>query len=98
MSSPEDPHSPAPPTRLERVLAALGRGLSRRPWTVLALLAISIVPSIWLASGLTVRSSFLDLLPPDRPAVRQLEDVLDRAQVTTPVSYTHLTLPTILLV
>ncbi|WP_236604854.1 efflux RND transporter permease subunit [Sandaracinus amylolyticus] len=73
------------PSSLERALARLGRVTHRHPWAIVLVLLASMVPAGWLASGLSIRSSFLDLLPADRPAVRQLHDVLDRAQVTSNV-------------
>lgn len=72
-------------SRLERALSRVGRLTHRHPWLVVLALVGSLIPAGWLASGLSIRSSFLELLPEDRPAVRQLHDVLDRAQVTSNV-------------
>lgn len=70
---------------LARALAWLGRQTFRHPWAVLAFLLVSLVPAGWLASGLEVRSSFLDLLPDERPAVRELHQVLEHTQASSSV-------------
>ncbi len=70
---------------LERWLSAVGRVAHRRAgWIVLVGLA-SLLPAGWLAMGVEVRSSFLDLLPPEDQAVVQLREVLAHARSTSDV-------------
>jgi predicted RND superfamily exporter protein len=70
---------------LSRALAKLGRVTYQYPWFILGFLLITLIPSLILASGLTVRSSFLELLPEERPAVRELHEVLEHTHATSQV-------------
>ena len=70
---------------LERWLAVLGRLAYHRAGWIVAVGLLSLLPAGWLALGVEVRSSFLDLLPPDDPAVIQLREVLDHARSTSDV-------------
>ena len=61
----------------QRALRGLGRLAYRRPGWLLILVTITLAPTGWLASQLTLRSSFLDLLPEDREPVRQTNRVIE---------------------
>lgn len=74
------------PDRLERALGHLGRLAHQRARLFLTIFLVSIVPLGLYARGLTVRSSFLDLLPRSEPPVAQLEDVLEHARSTSDVA------------
>jgi hypothetical protein len=74
---------------LPTLLARLGAVQVRRPWLVLGLVLLSLVPAAWLASGLTLRSSFSELLPDDKPSViekRRNEGRLTAASTLTVVA------------
>ncbi len=88
MSETREPPSPdsRPDSRLERLLAALGRFVHRRAGLVVALLLASLVPTGWLASRLDIRASFLDLLPEDEPPVQQLGTVLEHARSASDIA------------
>jgi uncharacterized protein len=45
----------------------------RRPYLVIAVILLSLVPAIWIASSLTLETSFTELLPENYPAVRDLK-------------------------
>jgi predicted RND superfamily exporter protein len=67
------------------LLRAIGRLATRRPGLVLAMLAASWAVSLYLASGLEVRASFIELLPQDaRPSV-ELREVLEHSRTTSDV-------------
>jgi predicted RND superfamily exporter protein len=75
-----------PEGALERALAALGRAIHRRPWTVVLALLLSLAPTGWLAMQLEVRASFLDLLPQDAPPVQQLHTVLEHSRSASDIT------------
>lgn len=67
------------------LLRAIGRLATQRPGVVLAILAVSSCVSLYLASGLEVRASFIELLPQDaRPSV-ELREVLAHSRTTSDV-------------
>jgi uncharacterized protein len=51
---------------------------TRRPLLVIALALLSLLPSLWLVSGLELRNSFGELLPDDKPSVIELRRVNKR--------------------
>jgi predicted RND superfamily exporter protein len=61
-----------------RLLEALGRATVRRPWHFVVAALLSFVPALLLASRLKLESSFIELLSPADPEVRDLEQVLDK--------------------
>lgn len=77
-SHPPPPARPA--TWLARLLDALAGVQLRAPWLVIALVAATLVPSIWLARSLELRSSLSELLPDDKPSVLELQRVKDRLE------------------
>lgn len=65
---------------------------TRRPLLVIALALLTLLPSLWLASGLELRSSFGELLPDDKPSVIELRRVNQRlpsASTLTVVGESH---------
>jgi len=71
--------------RLDRVLTSIGSMCHRYPWWIVGIGALSLIVSGFFASELEVKSSFLDLLPPDEQPVRELREVLDHARSTSDV-------------
>ncbi len=61
-----------------RLLGALAEASVKRPWWFLAAALLSFVPAITLASKLSLKSSFIDLLSQDDPEVQDLNLVLDK--------------------
>ncbi|MCC6644120.1 MAG: MMPL family transporter [Polyangiaceae bacterium] len=55
--------------RLPRFLHALGLLQFRRPWLLIAVALVSLVPAAWAASGLTYKEDFAELLPDNKPSV-----------------------------
>ncbi len=67
------------------VLRAIGRLATRRPGLVLAFLGMSWCVSLFLAWGLEVRASFMELLPEDaRPSI-ELREVVRHSRTTSDV-------------
>ncbi len=64
--------------RLERWLTTLGRFQVRRPWTIVALVVLSLLPAAWAASRLELRTAFSELLPEDKASVIELQRVNKR--------------------
>lgn len=60
------------------LLELLARATVRRPWLFVALTLLSVVPTGYLASRLELKSSFVDLLSPSDPEVKDLNLVLDK--------------------
>jgi len=51
---------------------------TRRPWLVLSLALVTLLPSLWLVKGLERRLAFGELLPDDKPSVVELRRVNER--------------------
>jgi predicted RND superfamily exporter protein len=64
--------------RIDRFFASLVAFQVRRPWVVLAGLALSMAGTLWLASKLDVKTGFDALLPESRPSVQELRRVAAR--------------------
>ncbi len=60
------------------LLAGVSRSAVRSPWRFVGASAALVVASLWLASGLTIRSSFEELLPSDFPSVRLIRELQRR--------------------
>lgn len=60
------------------LLELLARATVRRPWLFVALSLLSIAPTGYLAARLQLKSSFVDLLSPEDPEVKDLNLVLDK--------------------
>jgi predicted RND superfamily exporter protein len=63
---------------LQRLVTRLAAFETRRPWLVLALVVLSLVPSAWAVSTLRFRTAFQELLPDDKPSVIELRRVQQR--------------------
>ncbi len=63
---------------LQRLMARLAAFQTRRPWLVLLLAIVTIIPSAWAVSSLRLRSAFQELLPDDKPSVIELKKVNER--------------------
>src|SRR5687767_5535479 len=50
----------------------------KRPWWVVAIVALSVLPAAWGASRLELRTGFDELLPSDKPSVVELKRVNQR--------------------
>lgn len=61
-----------------RWVRALTHGAARRPWRILAVVALMTAASIALAAKLELRMNWMDLLPEHDPQVRLYRDVIDR--------------------
>ena len=61
-----------------RVIARVTSFSIARPFLTLAAAAVVAAVSIWLASGLEIRSSFQELLPSDLPSVRLIQELVKR--------------------
>jgi predicted RND superfamily exporter protein len=60
------------------LVSTLTRAGLDRPVPVLLLAAVVVAVSVWLASGLEIRSSFQELLPEDVPSVREIKQLIQR--------------------
>lgn len=67
-------------------LRRLGRLCHERPWWIVGALLLSLLPTVWLGYGLKIQSSFLDLLPADEPAVRELNEVATHARSASDIA------------
>ena len=56
---------PPPP----RLLLWLGQLQTRRPWLLLLVALLTMIPAAWAASGLTLKSDFAELLPDNKDSV-----------------------------
>ncbi|MBS2031306.1 MAG: MMPL family transporter [Deltaproteobacteria bacterium] len=63
---------------MNALITRLTRAGLRQPWLVLAIAFAITGGSVWLASGLEVRSSFEELLPSDVPSVRNVKELVRR--------------------
>src|SRR3954469_10044442 len=60
------------------LVSTLTRAGLDRPLPVLLLAAVVVAVSVWLASGLEIRSSFQELLPEDVPSLREIKQLIQR--------------------
>lgn len=60
------------------LLEGLARATVRRPFVFIAIAIASFLPAAWLASNLTLKSSFIDLLSQDDAEVKDLNLVLEK--------------------
>ncbi|HWE25943.1 MAG TPA: MMPL family transporter, partial [Myxococcales bacterium] len=61
-----------------RVIARVTTATIAHPFRTLTIAAVLGAASIWLASGLEIRSSFQELLPSDMPSVRLIQEMIKR--------------------
>lgn len=66
------------PSKALALLAAVSRSAALRPWPVVAVAAALVAVSLALASTLTIRSSFQELLPADVPSVALIKELQRR--------------------
>lgn len=73
--------------RFGKILATIARWQIQRPWIVLGLALLSLIPAGYSASKLQLRTSFSELLPDNKPSVVELRRVNQRllAQATLTV-------------
>lgn len=65
-------------SRLEPALLLLTRYQLERPWLVVALIVLTLIPAGLLAKRLELRTSFSELLPDDKPSVIELRRTSSR--------------------
>ncbi len=63
---------------LERLLVRLGVTQTKRPWTIVLITLVTLLPAGWGASRLTLRTSFTELLPDSKPSVIEMRRVSKR--------------------
>lgn len=68
---------------LERVLVWLARHQVQRPWWVVAVTALTLVPAALAASRLTLETSFAELLPDTKPSVVEMRRTQKRLSGTS---------------
>src|SRR5688572_31546256 len=67
-----------PRSVLEALLLRLAAQQVARPWWVILLIGLSLLPAGWLAADLPLRTSFSELLPDDKPSVVEMRRVNER--------------------
>jgi uncharacterized protein len=63
---------------LETLLLKLADLQVRRPWAVVLVIAVSLIPAGWAASRLELRTSFSELLPDTKPSVIEMRRIESR--------------------
>lgn len=63
---------------LERLLVRLGAFQVARPWHIVLIVLVTLIPSGWLASRLELKTAFSELLPSEKPSVIELGRVNKR--------------------
>jgi len=74
------------PSWLERLLVRLGEFQNRRPLTVLVLVLLSLAPTGFLASRLSLRTAFSELLPDGKRSVIESRRIAERLTSTSTLS------------
>jgi uncharacterized protein len=74
------------PSTLEALLVRLGKFQNRRPLLVVLLVLLSLVPTGFLASRLTLRSAFSELLPDDKRSVIEMRHISERLTSSSTLS------------
>jgi hypothetical protein len=74
------------PSRLESVLVRLGTFQNRRPVLVVLLVMLTLVPTGYLASRLTLRTAFSELLPDDKRSVIEMRHISERLTSSSTLS------------
>ena len=77
------PYLPETEDVLEALLLRLGGVQTRRPWIVVLVTLLTLVPAAWGASQLTLRTSFTELLPDSKPSVVEMRRVSKRLAGTS---------------
>ncbi len=68
---------------LRRTLLRLADLQAQKPWLVLGVALVTLLPAGYLISGLKVRTAFGELLPDDKPSVIELRRVNERLSSST---------------
>jgi predicted RND superfamily exporter protein len=74
------------PSTLEALLVRLGKFQNRRPLLVVLLVLLSLIPTGFLASRLTLRSAFSELLPDDKRSVIEMRHISERLTSSSTLS------------
>jgi predicted RND superfamily exporter protein len=74
-SSRSSRENPQPPNAFARLLSRLIAWQVERPWSVLGIALLLVIPSILLARGLGLRTGFESLLPENKASVQELKRV-----------------------
>lgn len=65
----------SPPSAIQKILAPVTAFQIRHPLLVLVLTLLSLVPSVWAATNLELRTAFKELVPENKPSIIELEKV-----------------------
>ncbi len=74
------------PTRLEKPLLRLGEFQNRRPLLTVLLVLLTLLPSGLLATRLSVRTAFSELLPDDKRSVIEMRHISERLTSSSTLS------------
>src|SRR5450432_24971 len=74
------------PSPLEGLLLRLGEFQNRRPVLVVLLVLLTLLPTGFLASRLTLRSAFSELLPDDKRSVIEMRHISERLTSSSTLS------------
>ena len=87
MAAPEPESAAEDPERhLPRWLAALAALQARKPWQLVALAVLSMVPALWAASRLGLKLDLSELLPDSKESVIEMRRVSKRLAGSTQIS------------
>ncbi len=78
--------APMRPPRLEALLVRLGTFQNRRPLVVVLLVALTLLPTGYLASRLSLRTAFSELLPDDKRSVIEMRHISERLTSSSTLS------------
>ena len=73
-------------SRLESLLVKLGEVQNRRPWLVVVLVLLTLIPAGLLASHLSLRTAFSELLPDDKRSVIEMRHISERLTSSSTLS------------
>ncbi|HEY4102351.1 MAG TPA: MMPL family transporter, partial [Polyangiaceae bacterium] len=71
---------------LEGLLVRLGALQNRRPWLVMLLVLVTLIPTGYLAAHLTLRSAFSELLPDNKRSVIEMRHISERLTSSSTLS------------
>ncbi len=74
------------PSRLEALLVRLGTFQNRRPLVVATLVLLTLLPTGYLASRLSLRTAFSELLPDDKRSVIEMRHISERLTSSSTLS------------
>src|SRR3954468_3542020 len=74
------------PSRLEGLLVRLGEIQNRRPLLVVLLVLLTLLPTGFLASRLSLRTAFSELLPDDKRSVIEMRHISERLTSSSTLS------------